>query len=62
MARVKLIANRDLSYASRALKAGDSFEADNEQDANVLVLVGHARREEERDKRTYRRRDLRAEH
>lgn len=61
MARVKMIASREFPYASRALKAGDVFEADNEHDASVLVLVGHARREEP-EKRTYRRRDMRAEH
>lgn len=63
MSKVKMVAKRAFPYANKALKEGDEFEADNEQDANVLVMVGHAHREDQQAaKRTYRRRDLRAEH
>lgn len=40
---MKMIATRDLRYATRRLKAGDGFEAKTKRDANLLVAIGKAR-------------------
>ena len=40
--RKRLIATKDLSYATRALKAGDPFTASH-SDARVLIALGRAR-------------------
>lgn len=62
--KVKMIAKVPMSFAGRVLIAGDRFEADDEAQAHLLQTIGHATREseDEREKRTYRRRDMRAEH
>lgn len=70
-----LVAKRSLVYANRAIKAGESFRAVSDSDANLLVAVGAATREsapavasevEPRTRgrartRRYRRRDMQAE-
>lgn len=38
----KLIANKAFPYASRELKVGDGFEAED-RDAETLKVIGHAR-------------------
>lgn len=40
--RQKLVANRQFSYATRSLKAGDEFEA-TRVDARALVATGRAK-------------------
>lgn len=69
---MRLVAVQEFPYGGRNLKPGDPFEASDE-DARILKGVGKARGEgeeksqektdvtEPRKKRTYKRRDLRAE-
>lgn len=40
---MKMIATRDLTYATRRLKAGDDFEAKKLRDAKLLAAIGKAR-------------------
>lgn len=40
---MKMIATRDLRYATRRLKAGDDFEAKTKRDAKLLSAIGKAR-------------------
>lgn len=40
--RVPMIATRDLTYATRRLKAGDAFEAVSSNDARVLRAIKKA--------------------
>lgn len=66
MARVSMVAKRRFAYAGKVIESDQHFEADTEQDANVLVVAGHAapssNEDAPREKRAYRRRDMRAEH
>lgn len=70
---VSLVAKKDLRYASKDMRAGDTFDA-SEKDAQILKAVGHAEEspaagdettedvlQKQRKPRTYRRRDLLAE-
>lgn len=43
----KLVANKAFTYARRALKPGDSFDAASRRDARVLVATGRASRQPE---------------
>ncbi len=43
MAKIDMIALRDFTYSTRRLKAGDSFQARNPDDAKILArLLGKA--------------------
>lgn len=63
---VQMIALADFRYARRDLRAGDAFEA-SDRDAGILRTVRRARfaddetPSQDRPRRRYRRRDLRAE-
>lgn len=64
---MKLIAKKRLSYCGNIYVAGDAFEA-RDKDARLLKAIGKAENASVADaepepvaKRTYRRRDLRAE-
>lgn len=67
---MKLVAAKELRYAGRSLKAGESFEA-SEKDAKVLKAIGKAKDPPRRGRPPkdgiaaetgeYLRRDMRAE-
>jgi hypothetical protein len=66
-----LIATKSLAYASKRYEVGEKFEANN-RDARILVAIGKAKLapadaapveddETKPAKRTYKRRDMKAE-
>lgn len=61
----EIVANVDLPYAGKNRRAGDKFEAKDE-DARVLVMLRRARYPDQADQapkakaKRYRRRDMRA--
>jgi hypothetical protein len=61
---MKLIANREMYYGGRTVKADDEFDCD-EKFVDVLLLSQAARKvndeEGQRKKRGYKRRDMTAE-
>lgn len=61
VSRVRLIATARQNYEGRSLVPNDEFEA-TERDAEDMIALHLARRAEANEKRTYRRRDMRAEH
>lgn len=62
--KVLLISTAKHKYKERVIMPNDHFEVDNEQDAEDLIAIRHAIRPKEGTlhvKRTYTRRDLKAE-
>jgi hypothetical protein len=53
---MKLIANKEMYYAGRMLKAEEEFECE-EKFVDVLILVSSARKPKQ-EKRGYKRRDM----
>jgi hypothetical protein len=60
-----LVAQSKFPYRQKMLEAGEEFEPENESDAYILRLSGKAMDKLEDDdaskKRSYRRRDMKAE-
>lgn len=62
---VKMIADRRFDYAGKVIEAGAAVIVENEGHAALLTFGGFAHKaehESESDKRSYRRRDMKAEH
>jgi len=61
MPRMKALRDFPGRYLNREIKSGDEFDADSEKDAEVFRTIGHAEDVQEKPKRTYNRRDMKAE-
>lgn len=58
----KMIAQSRFPYRQKMIEAGEEFLPETERDANALRMAGKAKDKDDDDKkRTYRRRDMRAE-
>ena len=60
--KIRLISAAFHNYGGRSIVPNEAFEVDNEQDAEDLIALNFARRDTTLHvKRTYKRRDLKAE-
>lgn len=57
----KMVAQERFPYRQRMLEPGEEFEVESEVQAVVLRMSGKARDKDDDKKRTYRRRDMKAE-